>query len=190
MFSRRTTVFGPTALVSFCDGNQNSCGTYSISDTDILFLWTVIGCMTDCYHPSPDDSFSNPYPPGRSNTEQNPAPWKLPISATLPQRLRYRHTCATQALTNSDSGSSESRNPPIINGESTDNNNPYISTIDASRDMIQTNEPAKDPIDVFPNPETSASTDSTFVPSLNHFWEGITSRSVRKSPRGFKAGAN
>lgn len=178
--------------------------TLILFDTDILFLWKVIGCMTDCYHPSPDERFSNPYPPERSNTEQNPAPWKLPVSATLPQRLKYRHTCATQVITSSDSGSSESSvsqlpslNPPIINGESTDSNNPYISTTDASRDMIQTKpsyvlkaETAKDPIDVSLNPDTSASTDSTFVSSLNQFWEGITSRSVRMSPRDFKAGAD
>lgn len=180
---------------------KNECNflRYSVSDTDMLFLGKGVGCATDCYHPSRDESFPNPYPSVLSNPEsQNPTHGQLPASANAEQELKYRETCPIQTQSDSDSGSSVSQlsslHPPtIINGESKNSNTPDFPTIDASQDMIQTGspyiltaEPVKNSIDESLNPDTYVSTDSTFVTSLEPFWEAITSRSVRNSPRDFR----
>lgn len=172
---------------------------YSVSDTDMLFLGKGVGCATDCYHPSRDENFPNPYPSDESNPEsQNPTHGMLPASPNAKQELEYQETCPIQKQSDSDSGSSVSQlsslyPPIIINGEAKSSNTPEFPTIDPSQDMIQTGspytltaEPVKNSIDNSPNPDTYISTDNTFMTSPEPFWEAITSRSARNSPRDFR----
>lgn len=199
MFSKRTTVSGLRTLVSFRVGKQKAHCLCSVSDTDIVFLGKVIGCATNCYHPSPGDSFPNPYPQDQSNPEsQNPVHGNPPALLTFKEKLQYRETCSTETPKSSDSGSGfpqlSSLPAPNIIGESATSNDPDASLIGIPQGMTQTSspyiltpEPVENPLDLSLTPETSVDFDSTIVSSLEPMnWEGIFSRGIRNSPRDFR----
>ena len=148
-----------------------------------------IGCVTDCYHPSNGDAFPNPYPSDESNPESpNPTHGKPPTSLTIQQQLKYGDTCHNPTQANSDSGSSglssyqlSSLPPLIINGESINGNEPDASVISISQGTTRIETP------YILTSETSMGIGNAPVSPLESLSEeGISSRSVRKSPRDFK----
>ncbi|MCJ1427300.1 hypothetical protein MMC29_005203 [Sticta canariensis] len=165
-------------------------------------LWavdTLIGCATNCYHPSPGDSFPNPYLQDQSNPEsQNPVHGNPPALLTFKQKFQYRETCSIETQKSSDSGSVfpqvSSLSAPNLIGESATNNDPDASFIGISQGTAQTGspyiltpEPVENPLDLFRTPETSVDLDSPLVSPLEPMnWERIFSRNIRKSPRDFR----